>query len=67
MIKKLLAISVLIASVAALYVEALPSIVKDWNEAEKRYQDENKCIAKLVALGVERKEIKRGNGGCYVK
>jgi hypothetical protein len=68
MIKNLLAISALIASVAVLYVEALPTIVKDWNEAEKRYQDEIKCMnEKVYDLGIERINIVMKDGDCYVK
>lgn len=38
-----------------------------WNKAQQHIADENKCIAELVELGIERSEIIADDGECYVR
>ena len=56
---------------AACAVGAIVWLVAGWSilviEAEHQlYEQENACIAQHIAQGVERKDIKRTNGGCTV-
>lgn len=38
-----------------------------WSKSQQRIADENKCIAELVELGIERSEIITDDGVCYVR
>lgn len=41
--------------------------MKSFEADQALWNSENVCIAEKVALGIERADIVRDNGGCYVK
>ncbi|APD18141.1 hypothetical protein [Vibrio phage JSF7] len=51
---------------AIVWASVLNYAVPAFNAEMEAYKQENACIARYIAQGVERKDIKRTNGGCAV-
>ena len=50
----------------ALIVFIAIDVVTDINEYKHGWDTENECIAYMVRLGIERKDIYRSNGTCVI-
>jgi hypothetical protein len=50
----------------ALFVFIAIDAMRDFNEYKQTWDTENQCIAYMIRLGIERKDIHRSNGTCVI-
>lgn len=59
--------AVVISLVGLVLGSLVASAVASYDEEKELWDKENKCIAEHIRQGVERKDIARDRGACYVK
>lgn len=55
------------AAIIACLVLGIVGAAGEYNKAETLWKEENACIASYISQKVERRDIVRDNGSCYVR
>ena len=55
------------AAVIACLILGIVGAVGEYNKEQTLWKEENACIASFISQKVERRDIVRDNGSCYVR